>query len=112
MGSIYVQQTGFALYYIICVDVEHGLPMELIGHGIVAIAAPGMTTEDAFDTKPTSIEDPVFENRFDHVLAASRRVPAGRRCQRRYENPVKIDRQEEKLTNKEPTPPLPIGREI
>ena len=94
---------GYSLFFI---------HYSLSRNGVITGTSPGMTTEDAFDSKPTSLEDSVFENRFDHVLAASRRVPAGRRCQRRYENPVKIDRQEEELTNKEPTPPLPIGREI
>lgn len=58
-----------------------------------------MTTKDSFDAEPAALEDAVFEHRFDHVLAAGRRVAAGWRSKRRNEHPVKINRNEEELTN-------------
>ena len=58
-----------------------------------------MAAEDAFDAEPSAFEDSVFEYRFDHVLAASRCVAAGRRCERGYEDPIEIDREEENFSD-------------
>ena len=95
MGSINVQQTGFALYYIICVDVEHGLPMELIGHGIVAIAAPGMTTEDAADGEIEPFEGAMHLDGFNRVGRAGRCEAACRWEHGRDDHTVEVNGEEE-----------------
>ena len=56
-----------------------------------------MTTQNTLDAKPSTFEDTVFKNGFDHVLATSRRVTTGRRGQRRDEDAVKIDGQQKRL---------------
>lgn len=58
-----------------------------------------MAAEDAFDAKPSAFEDSVFEYRFDHVLAASRCVATGWRCERGDTDPIEIDREEEEFTD-------------
>ena len=58
-----------------------------------------MAAEDAFDAKPSAFEDSVFEYCFNHVLAAGRSVATGRRCERGYEDAIRIDREEENVSN-------------
>ena len=67
-------------------------------HGVITGATPGMAAQDALDAQPTAFEDTVFEYGFHHILAASRRVAAGRRCKRRDEHAVEIDRYQKQLT--------------
>ena len=60
-----------------------------------------MTAEDALDAQPAALENTVFEDGFDHVLAACGREAAGRRRQRRNEDAVKIHRQEEQFPDED-----------
>ena len=65
----------------------------LLWNGVVAGAAPGVAAEDTLDAEPGTFEDTVFEHRLHHILAARRRIAAGRRRQRRNEHPVEINGQ-------------------
>ena len=69
-----------------------------------------MATADSFDAEPTAFENAVFEDCFDHVLAASWRVTAGGRRQGRDKSTVEIDREEENFSNE--SFPLEIGHFI
>ena len=66
---------------------------------IVAGTAPWMAAQDALDAQPAAFEDAVFEHGFHHILAARRRIAAGRRRERRDENPVEIDGQQKSLAH-------------
>ena len=68
-------------------------------HGVVTGTTPGMAAQDTLDAQPTAFEDTVFEDRLHHVLTASRCVAAGGWGQRRDKDPVKIDREEKKLSD-------------
>ena len=58
-----------------------------------------MATENAFDAEPSSLEDAVLHHRFDHILAASGRVSAGGRSERRYACTIEVHRQKEYVAN-------------
>ena len=68
-------------------------------HGVVAGTAPRMAAQDALDAQPAAFEDPVFQDGFDHILAACRRISAGRWRKRRDEDAVEINRQQKRFTN-------------
>ena len=69
----------------------------ILRYGVVSRAAPGVAAEDAFDAEPAAFENPVFEYCLHHILAARRRVTAGRRRERGDKDPVEIDGEEEHL---------------
>ena len=58
-----------------------------------------MTAADTFDAQPAAFEDAVFEHGLHHVLAARWGITAGRRRERRDENPVEIDGKKENFSN-------------
>ena len=58
-----------------------------------------MTTADSLDAKPAAFENAVLEDRFYHILTASRRITASRRRQRRDENAVEINRKKEEFSD-------------
>ena len=58
---------------------------------VIAGSSPRMAAQDAFDAEPAAFENTVFEDRFDHILAAGGGVAAGRWRQGRDEHTVKID---------------------
>ena len=60
-----------------------------------------MTTADTLDAEPAAFENTVLEDSFYHVLAARGREAAGRRRQRRNEDAVEIDRQEEQFPDED-----------
>jgi len=64
-----------------------------------------MAAKDALDTQPSALKNTVFEYRFHHVLTAGRCIATRRRSQRRDEDPIEIDREEEKLSDKS----FPLG---
>ena len=58
-----------------------------------------MAAQDALDAQPAAFEDPVFEDGLHHILATGRGIAAGRRSQRRDEDPVEINGEKEKLSD-------------
>jgi len=58
-----------------------------------------MATADSLDAEPAAFENAVFEDCFDHVLAASGRVATRWRRQGRDKHTVEIDRKEENLSD-------------
>ena len=58
-----------------------------------------MTTADTFNAEPAAFENAVFKHRLDHVLTARWRVTARWGSQGRYEHPVEIDREQERLAH-------------
>lgn len=70
-----------------------------LGYWVIAGSSPWMATADSFDAEPAAFEDPVFQDGFDHILAACRRISAGRWRKRRDEDAVEINRQQKRFTN-------------
>jgi hypothetical protein len=91
----------YLAWWVICYEILIvNYSLFILWNGIVAGATPGVAAEDTFDAKPAAFEDAVFEDRFDHILAASRGEATGWRSQRGDESTVEIDGEEEKLSDK------------
>ena len=76
------------------------LSIPILGHGVIARTAPRITAQYALDTQPCTFEYAIFHHCFHHILAASRRISARRRRERRDTIAVEIARQQKYLTDK------------
>ena len=72
--------------------------MELVGDGIVAMAAPGMTAEDAAHSEIKPFDGAVFLNGLDSILRTGGREAARGGRQRADAALVESDGQDEELT--------------
>jgi hypothetical protein len=75
---------------------QWGLPMELLGDGIVAVATPRMTAEDAAHGEVESLDGAVLLDGFNCVLRAGGCKAARRRRQGADATLVKADGEDEK----------------
>lgn len=66
-----------------------------LGYRIIAGATPRVAAKNAFDSKPSALENAVLHYRLDHILAAGRRITAGGRREGGDARLVEVHRQKE-----------------
>lgn len=79
----------------------HVSKMKLLRHRIIAIAAPGMTTEDPANGQIQSLQCSMTLNSLHRILRTSGREATRGRCQRAYTPLIEANGQDEELSEQD-----------
>ncbi len=94
MIHISIQQARH-IVNVMCVKIEHHLPMKRFRHRVIPGSTPRMTAQKTAARQIQPLQWTMLTNGIDSVLGTSRRETASRRKQRRNDLPIEINRQQQ-----------------